>query len=148
MSGTTVQASDYEKAIEFTRPPEAVFEALSTVEGVSGWWMPTTGSGREGGELRLSMPPGPLVMRVDVAEPHARVEWTVLTCDFMPDWVATRPTFTLRPGPADGTELDFRHLGLTPRLECYGQCLQGWDHYLASLRDYVETGTGRPGNRH
>lgn len=144
----TIEAPSYQKQIQLTKPPEAVFEALTTPAGVAGWWMPATGSGVEGGELRLSFPPGPGVMRVDTARPFSRVVWTVLVCDFLSDWVGTRIIFALRPSESGGTTLEFCHQGLTPRLECFDQCQQGWDHYLPSLRDYVETGTGRPGNRH
>jgi uncharacterized protein YndB with AHSA1/START domain len=143
-----VEATDYEQRLPVSTPPERVFEALTTPAGVSGWWMPTTGSGREGGELRLSFPPGPGVMHVDTAEPSSLVVWTVLACDFLPDWVGTRIHFALRSDGRDGTVLDFRHEGLTPQLECFDQCRQGWNYYLPSLRDYLEVRAGRPGNRH
>jgi uncharacterized protein YndB with AHSA1/START domain len=143
----TVETSSFQKQIPFTRPPEAVFEALTTAAGVAGWWMPATGSGDEGGELRLTFPPGPGVLRVDTARPSSAVVWTVLSCDFVPDWVGTRIVFALRGTAEGGTSLEFRHEGLTPQLECYGQCTQGWGYYLASLQDYVESGAGRPGPR-
>ena len=143
----TIEAPDYRQAMSLAAAPEVVYAAVSTAAGVSGWWMPTTGSGSEGGELRMAMPPGPVVMRVDTARPFTQVRWSVVTCDFMPDWVGTTIEFDLaeREGP---TVLDFRHEGLTPRLDCFDQCRQGWEYYLASLQAYVETGTGRPGNRH
>lgn len=144
----TIEAPSYHEEVHFSEPPEAVFEALTTAAGVSGWWMPTTGSGIEGGELELSMPNGPVVMRVDSAQPHSEVRWTVLVCDFLADWVGTRIVFTLRAGGSAGTTLEFRHQGLTPQLECFDMCRQGWEYYLPSLRDYVDTGAGRPGNRH
>lgn len=149
MSDTTgtVEAPSYRKEVQFTRPPDAVFEALTSAAGVGGWWVPTTGSGVEGGQLRMSFPPGPGVVRVDTAQPFTTVAWTVLVCDFLPDWVGTRVVFALRPVESGGTVLEFRHEGLTPALDCYDQCQQGWNYYLPSLRDYVETGTGRPGPR-
>jgi uncharacterized protein YndB with AHSA1/START domain len=125
-----------------------VYEAVATPAGVSGWWMPTTGSGAEGGELRISFPPGVGVFRVDRARPASRVEWTVQELGFLPDWIGTRIVFELSPDAAGGTELEFHHNGLTPHLECYDQCRQGWNHYLPSLHDHVETGAGRPGDRH
>jgi uncharacterized protein YndB with AHSA1/START domain len=143
----TIEAPSYQKQIQFTKPPEAVFEALTAAAGVAGWWVPTTGSGVEGGELRLTFPPGPGVMRVDTAQPSSTVVWTVLVCDFLPDWVGTQIIFVLHPSKGGGTTLEFRHQGLTPQLECYEQCQQGWDYYLPSLRGYVETGAGRPGPR-
>lgn len=144
----TATTHDYQRTVHIEAPAEAVFAALTTTSGVSGWWMPASGSGTAGGELRLAFPPGPGEFAVEVAEPAHRVVWRVLTCDFLPDWVGTRIHFTLRPGDGGGTVLDFRHEGLTPQLECFDQCRQGWDFYLPSLRDYLDTGTGRPGDRH
>lgn len=144
---TVIDNSSYRRQIEFTKPPEAVLAALATPAGVAGWWVPATGSGSEGGELHLTFPPGIGVFRVDHAAPPATVVWTVLKCDFLPDWVGTRIIFSLRPGTDGGTTLDFRHEGLTAQLECFDQCRQGWDFYLPSLRDYVELGSGRPGPR-
>lgn len=58
--------------------------------------------------------------------------------------MGTRPTFTITPAQGDGTELHFRHHGLTPELECIEMCTLGWNSYLASLRQYVESGQGSP----
>ena len=143
----TVEIAGFQKQIAFSRPPSSVFAALTTAAGVAGWWMPATGSGDAGGELRLAFPLGPGVLRVDAARPSSIVVWTVLVCGFLPDWVGTRIDFALRGTAEGGTVLDFHHEGLTPQLECYGQCTQGWGYYLSSLRDYVEAGAGRPGPR-
>ena len=40
--------------------------------------------------------------------------------------------------------MDFEHEGLTPQLDCYDTCSAGWDHGLAYVRAYVDTGTHRP----
>ena len=45
------------------------------------------------------------MIRVDESDPSGAVRWTVLSCDFLPDWVGTRPTFadlgaTVDFGPA------------------------------------------------
>jgi hypothetical protein len=42
------------------------------------------------------------------------------------------------------TELRFRHEGLTSELDCIEMCTRGWDHFIASLGRYVETGHGMP----
>jgi hypothetical protein len=52
-------------------------------------------------------------------------------------------TFELTP-KGEGTELSFRHAGLVPQLECYGNCSAGWTQVLASLVAYVDTGEGHP----
>ena len=51
---------------------------------------------------------------------------------------------TIRPTADDGCAVTFRHEGLTPQLECYDMCRAGWEQYVPSLRDYIETGTGAP----
>ena len=34
--------------------------------------------------------------------------------------------------------------GVKPELECFDMCQEGWTHFLASLVDYVDRGTGSP----
>ncbi|MYS22882.1 Uncharacterized conserved protein YndB, AHSA1/START domain [Streptomyces sp. DvalAA-14] len=136
---------DYRAALEFTEPPEAVYDALTTVRGVTGWWTEATGNGGTGGELRFFFGDDvPAIMRVDEARPASLVRWTCLGYAPVPDWAGTTITFELSPRSNGGSELAFRHHGLTPRVECYTMCKQGWDHFLPSLRAYVETGQGNP----
>jgi hypothetical protein len=72
------------------------------------------------------------------------VTWNVTECSFLPDWVGTAPAFTLSPSGDGGCDVQFQHEGLRLELECYGMCGGGWDQYVPSLRDYIETGTGNP----
>jgi uncharacterized protein YndB with AHSA1/START domain len=135
---------DYQSRVTLTASPDVVFEALTTTEGLAGWWTPVTGDGLTGGELTFSFgPAAQAVMRVDAAERGAGVRWTNLAC-IVEDWVGTTVHFDIEATPAGGTELRFRHAGLTPRLECYSDCQRGWGHFIPSLRAYVETGTGNP----
>ena len=64
------------------------------------------------------------------------------SCAFLPDWVGTTPAFTLSSSSAGGCDVEFRHEGLRSQLQCYDMCRAGWDQYLPSLRDYLETGAG------
>jgi len=135
---------DYRATLEFTAPPEAVFAALTTLRGVAGWWTDATGDGGPGGELRFFFGDDvPAVMRVDEATPTL-VRWTCLSYAPLPDWAGTTITFALSPRSDGGSELAFQHRGLTPQVECYAMCKDGWDHFLPSLRAYVETGQGNP----
>ena len=145
--------ADYQKTIRVKASPDAVFDALTTVSGLTAWWSRATGSGDAGGELRFFMNvPEPCVMHVDEATRPTSVRWTVTECSFLSDWVGTRPAFTITAaeagaeaaGGAGEVELHFRHHGLTPELDCIDMCTRSWDHFLVSLRDYVETGHGSP----
>jgi uncharacterized protein YndB with AHSA1/START domain len=139
---------DDEAQLTLAASPGDVFDALTTLAGLAAWWAPVSGDGRAGGELTFSFTVGAAaVMRVDEAEADAaaaaRVRWTVLACH-LEDWVGTTVHFDLDGLPTGGTELRFRHAGLTPRLECFSDCKNGWDHFIPSLRAYVELGTGEP----
>ena len=155
--GAAMQDSgaDYESVVLFDAPPESVFEALTTVAGLAGWWAPVSGSGAEGGEMcfvftgaahveGLMLAEEPLLIRVDTARRPSNVRWTVLECALLPDWVGTSLRFELAPHGIGGCQLRFRHQGLTPRLENYAAYTSAWKDHLASLHDYVECGHGHP----
>jgi uncharacterized protein YndB with AHSA1/START domain len=136
--------ADYQRTIRITASPDAIFDALTTVPGLAGWWTRVTGSGEAGGELRFYFdPPEPCVMHVDQATRPRSVQWTVTNC-FLPEWVGTQPVFGIIPVDGGASELSFCHQGITPALECFDMCTNGWDHFLGSLRDYAETGKGSP----
>lgn len=136
---------DYTKRMHVEAPPEAVYSALTSLSGLAGWWAPVSGSGVEGGELRFSMGfEDPLVIDVATALRPSTVIWSVRACAFLPDWVGTSPSFTLSNSDTGGCDLQFLHKGLTPQLECYGLGRKGWDQYLPSLHDYVQSGRGNP----
>jgi len=136
--------SDYEKTVLVGAASETIVRALTTTEGLSSWWTRATGSGESGGELRFWFDqPSPCVIRVDEAS-SSSVCWTVTSCDFLPDWVGTRPEFAIALMPDGTTAIHFRHHGLTEQLECIDMCTRGWDHFTASLAKYVETGQGQP----
>lgn len=141
----SVTPADYQTTIRVKASPDALFDALSTVTGLAAWWNPATGSGETGGELRFIMnAPEPLVIHVDEATPPTSVRWTVTECPFLPEWIGTRPTFTITPVDGDTSELHFRHQGLNEELDCLDMCTNSWNHYMTSLRDYLEAGHGSP----
>jgi uncharacterized protein YndB with AHSA1/START domain len=137
---------DYQTTIGVKASPDAIFDALTTPAGLAAWWNPATGSGRTGDQLRFIMnSPEPLVIHVDEATRPTLVRWTVTDCPFLPDWIGTKPTFTIAPLDGDTTELHFHHDGLTEELKCIDVCTRSWNHYIAtSLRDYLEVGRGSP----
>ena len=137
--------SDYQATIRVKASPDALFDALTNVDGLAAWWNPATGSGEKGGELRFIMSaPEPLVIHVDEATRATSVRWTVTDCPFLPDWIGTRPTFTITPVDNEASELHFHHQGLSEDLECSDMCTRSWNHYMTSLRAYLEDGRGSP----
>ena len=140
----------YAATIDIGAAPERVYDALTTTEGLEGWWTPTvTGSSEPGDELGFRFDDQEMRMRVVRASRPDTVVWTCVGHTKFAEWVGTTLTFTLHDGilhdgDRDTTRLEFHHFGLAPTCDCYGTCSRGWDHYLASIRAYAETGTGNP----
>jgi hypothetical protein len=70
------------------------------------------------------------------------VEGTTPT-EHTPEWLGTTLEFDIVPA-GTGTELGFRHAGLTSQLECWDACFAGWTYFMASIEAVAETGTGTP----
>lgn len=136
--------SDYEAHIVTAVSADDVFDALTTLEGLSAWWTRATGDATTGGEITFHFSPeAKAVMHVDDAQRGVGVRWTTTDC-VVEDWVGTTQHFQIDALPDGGTEVRFRHEGLTPKLECYADCKNGWDHFIPSLRSYLDTGMGNP----
>ncbi len=137
--------TDFEATVSFTSPADAVFDALTTPSGLTGWWMKASGSGLVGGELTFVSDGGSVVMRVDTAERPSVVRWTVLASpEPFEDWVGTTISFDISPNESGGLRLHLRHTGLTPQLECFDTCRAGWNSSLASLVNYVDSSKDSP----
>ncbi len=140
-------STDFEAVKTFTARPEAVLAALRTPEAVTDWWGPATGSADVGGTLEVSFVGRNqvIVMHVEPAG-ESRVVWRVERAPLTPEWDGTTIVFDVAAS-GDGSILHFRHRGLTPQLECFDMCHEGWTHYLGSLVSYADTGEGQP-SRH
>lgn len=141
--------SDFTVSFVVDQPPEAVFAAINNVRG---WWSgdvegETTALGDTFSYRYEDVHAS--TQTISELDPGRRVVWHVedasLSFTSEPDeWVGTDITFEIMPRGA-GSELRFTHVGLTPRLECYGGCSDAWSFYVTeSLRDLVTTGVGRP----
>ena len=133
--------SDILHEIRIKAPAETVYGALATVPGLAAWWTTTTsGTSEVGGALEFRFGEHAIEMRVDALEPGKRVAWQ---CTRDPHWLGTRFTFDLTE--KDGrTTLVFGHRAWKEANAFFAHCSMKWATFLLSLRDYVETGSGRP----
>ncbi|MFI7283351.1 SRPBCC domain-containing protein [Micromonospora chersina] len=128
-----------------TPTPEKVYEALTTVEGLAGWWTDDTkGSADVGGVLEFRFPPGGFDMEVVESRPAERVAWRV--ADGPEEWLGTTIDWELRQD-GDYTIVLFRHRGWREPVEFMHHCSTKWGSYLMSLKSLVETGEGAPSPR-
>jgi uncharacterized protein YndB with AHSA1/START domain len=134
---------DFESVKVFEAAPDAVLAALTSSEAINQWWGLTVGSPARGQRFEVGFGGERRIDMEAVTDGPSRVEWYVHWSPFTPEWAGTSIVFELAPAGA-GTELRFSHRGLTPELECFDMCHEGWTHYLTSLVDYVDRGEGQP----
>jgi uncharacterized protein YndB with AHSA1/START domain len=142
-------APDYARTIAIDAPRERVFAALTSLEGVEGWWVDqATGSGGAGDDLNLYFAciEEPFVMHVHQATMEG-IHWTSGLHAALPEWNGTKILFDLVERTPASCELHFRHVGLNPGLACYNTCESGWNRYLPSLAAYAEKGEGWPNRK-
>jgi uncharacterized protein YndB with AHSA1/START domain len=140
-------ADGYRSTTIIRAPRRTVFDALTTVPGLEGWWASeVAGSPERDGtfELRFRGAGETITMRVDDTEPDRVVAWTCLNHSGLTDWNGTGIRFDLSDAGDDCARLAFRHRGLVPELPCYEQCHAGWDHFLGSLVSFAEGRGGTP----
>jgi uncharacterized protein YndB with AHSA1/START domain len=141
------ETTDYTNIVRVNAGCERVFHAIASCEGLQRWWTPlVSGSADSGGDLRFEFDGLDefIVMHVDEAVTPSSVRWTCAKNTGHPEWIGSRPTFTIIGAGENQCVLDFCHVGLQPDLSCYRQCERGWDHYLASIAAYAESGQGTP----
>ena len=126
-------------------PPERVYQALTTTEGVRNWWTrDATLDSHVGGSGEFAFYDRKTVTKASIAElvPPSRVGWRIADST-LPSWHGTSISFDLRP-EGEGTVLRFAHRGFREADDNYARVTTGWGYYVASLRKYLETGTGMP----
>ncbi|MBP7337259.1 SRPBCC domain-containing protein [Niveispirillum sp.] len=124
--------------------PEAVFNALVSVEGLSRWWTEgTTGRGEAvGGSLHFGFGDrGFFDMQVVAVEAPTHLRW--LVTDGPAEWIGTHVTWDLRR-EGDYTILLFRHEGWREPVEFMHHCSTKWGIFLLSLKDLLEGRTAAP----
>jgi uncharacterized protein YndB with AHSA1/START domain len=129
-------------------PASRVYSALSTIDGLAGWWTKaTTGSSKVGDVIafRFHTAAGDEIggFDMDVLElsPERTVRWRVK--DGPAEWVGTDIEFLLSRQD-DYTIVSFGHRNWREEVEFTAHCSTKWATFLLSLRDLVENGRGQP----
>ena len=125
-----------------------VYAAVSTPEGVAGWWSRETSGGARVGDVmtvRFRSATGSelatVEMKVLELVPDQRVRWRIEAGP--EEWIGTEVEFALaRAG--DLTVVRFGHRNWREAVDFTAHCSMKWGTFLLSLRDLVETGAGRP----
>jgi uncharacterized protein YndB with AHSA1/START domain len=128
-------------------PLARVYEALATVKGVAGWWTEeTTGESKPGGTVLVVFrshgeEKGRMSFEVQKLAPNQEVHWRFTAGPA--EWLGTDVTFSLSQ-QGEQTLILFGHKNWREPVEFMAHCSMKWATFLLSLRDLVETGTGKP----
>ena len=144
-----MKAKDYTISFAVDQSPEEVFAAINNVRG---WWSQLI-EGRTdqlGAEFKFHYQDlHHSTQRITQLVPGRRVVWRVTEARItfvknQTEWTGTDIVFDIvRKGRQ--TELRFTHVGLTPGIECYGNCSGAWGFYVnESLRGLITSGNGQP----
>ena len=119
--------------------PDAVLEALTTVDGVERWWSrPVDGApGADGGEFHISFPDVPKPFAFAVERDDRSVAWR--TKAFPPWWAGTTIRWQVaEPDEGTGTRLQFTHEGFDPTDPIIPIITPAWAQFIFGLKDVVE----------
>jgi uncharacterized protein YndB with AHSA1/START domain len=125
-----------------------VYKALSTIKGLANWWTEEVeGDEKIGGKIEFTFRSetgdikGKMVMEVQELNPEKYVRWRCV--DGPAEWIGTDIDFGLSQQD-DQTIIIFGHRNWREAIEFTAHCSMKWAVFLLSLREYVETGKGKP----
>ena len=122
--------------------PKEVYGALTTLEGLSGWWTTsTTGNTAVGGVIKFVFTAGFFDMKVLALEPAKSVLWEVV--DGPPEWIGTTVRWDLKQ-EGEYTVVLLKHQGWKEQVEFMHHCSTKWALFVMSLKSLLETGKGAP----
>lgn len=142
----------YQQSLSIKASPAAVYAALTTIQGLRAWWTQDCAGGVAVGDtLEFRFSECYKDMRIEKLQADSEVRWLCTrahivaeSVNLADEWVGTQVVFHISDAGLGKTQLDLEHIGLLPSLQCYTLCQNGWQHFLASLQQYLETGTGTP----
>jgi uncharacterized protein YndB with AHSA1/START domain len=135
---------DIAMACNIDADPETVFRAISTSQGVQGWFTSEAEIGEgEGAQHLLTFPdmPAPWQLRVEQTQSPRLLTLSVLAGP--PNWTNTRMTYEIVDRPEGGVVLNFDHNDFAD-VEGVRAWTIGWATKMLALRKYAESGKPDP----
>ena len=128
--------------------PAQVYTAIATIEGLAHWWTEeVVGNENRGGKIEFVFRTetgdikGKMAMEVQELNTEKNIRWRCV--DGPPEWIGTVVTFDLSMQGGQ-TIIIFGHRNWKEEIEFMAHCSMKWAVFLLSLREYVETGKGKP----
>ena len=125
-----------------------VYKAISTIDGLANWWTEEVeGNEQVDGKIKFTFRSdtgdikGQMIMQIKELSLQKNVRWQCV--DGPAEWIGTAITFDLSQQD-DQIIIIFGHRNWREAIEFTAHCSMKWAVFLLSLRDYVETGKGKP----
>jgi hypothetical protein len=138
----------YERSFTVMNKPQEVFDAICQV---SDWWTTNfEGCAKRLGDV-FSVRFGETFVQFEISEVAGgkKIVWLVTDCylhwlNDKKEWKGTKIAWEVS-AKNGATKIDFTHRGLVPGIECYDQCVKGWNFYvMESLLKLLTEGKGLP----
>jgi len=137
--------ADIATQIDTTADAAAVYTALTTTDGVAGWWTTrnqTTGTA--GAVDRMWFPDAPIAWELQTEEAVPGKLLARRCVGGPPQWIGTDVRFTLEPAPEGGTRVLLDHTGFAQVDEMFRIVTLGWAQMLLRLKQYLDSGQPAP----
>jgi len=129
---------------------ETIYTAVSSKEGINGWWSKDCTVGESEGENSLLKfdKQGTIVemgFKTLKLSPNQKVVWECTT-NGNPAWLNTK-IITEISDAQNGSEVIFSHADFDEKWkgqDPFEMTKQGWEHFVKSLVTYCESGEGQP----
>ena len=126
-------------------------EFLRSINSVSKWWTENIEGSSEKLNDVFTVHFGDAFVTHQLKEviPAKKVVWLVTDCYLSwfkdkEEWNGTKMSFEISTKD-NVTQINFTHIGLVPEVECYDNCVKGWDQYFKdSLFKLLTEGKGEP----
>jgi uncharacterized protein YndB with AHSA1/START domain len=119
-------------------PPDAVFAAITTPQGLNSWWTKeSAGQAVLGQDYRFYFGEGyDWQAKVIDVEKNQRISWEMTQADA--DWEGTILEFVLTTKEENRTILRFSHRNWDTLNDHFKQCSFHWAIYLNDMRHYLQ----------
>ena len=153
------------QSLLISAPLSTIYAALTTSNGLSGWWTPDSQAAEEINSI-LHFPFGPSYfkeMKVSQLEPFELVKWNCVAG--AEEWIGTNLSFELKSADDNNflvahpemegqmqqvtngkaqSLLTFHHEDWKEYSPMFAECSYTWGQFLRSLKLFCETGEGIP----
>ena len=131
---------------------QSASEAFKSINNVTKWWTENLeGSSHKLNNVFKLLWGGKSFVTIQIVEfvSDQKVVW-LLTDSYLEwltdkmEWQNTKMSFEISTNDSK-TKIHFTHIGLVPEVECYRDCIKGWDQYVkGSLAKLITEGKGEP----